>query len=135
MAIEDAVVIGHLLGHLIEDFPPETLRYKVPSLLKLYERMRKPRTTLNVQGALVNRKMNHLHDGPDQLQRDADLKNADYLSPNPWESADGPYQKQLLGFDITKDCEEKYIAWRREQKDVVCVKADHVSNGMVKDCA
>lgn len=135
MAVEDGIVIGHLLGHLIEDFPPETIRYKVPSLLKLYERMRKPRATLNVQGAMVNRKMNHLHDGPEQLQRDADLKNADYFSPNPWKSADGPYQKQLLGFGLTKDCEEKYIAWKREQKDAICVKADHVFKGMVNDCA
>ncbi|GES58476.1 salicylate hydroxylase [Aspergillus terreus] len=115
MAVEDGVVVAYLIGQLVHDFSPAMARAKVPSILKLYERMRKPRTTLNVQGAVANRKMNHLHDGAEQQQRDKDLNGADYLSSNPWKCADGPYQKQLLAFDTMRVCREEYDAWKRAQ--------------------
>jgi salicylate hydroxylase len=115
MAVEDGVLLGDLLGWLVRDFSPSTAQSKISAILKFYETLRKPRTTLSTQGAVLNRMMNHLHDGPEQLRRDADLKN--HMSPNPWKFADGPYQKALLGLDIFKDCEDKYITWRQDQQD------------------
>lgn len=118
MAVEDGVIISHLLGRLVRDFQPEIARTKVPSVLKLYERLRKPRTTLNVQGAVSNRKMYHLHDGPGQQQRDLDIKDADFVSPNPWKFVDGPYQKELLGFDALKETEATYGEWKQKEANI-----------------
>jgi len=59
--------------------------------------------------------MYHLHDGPEQQKRDKELRRADYMSPNPWKFADGPYQKELLGFDSLRDSKEKYDAWKQKQ--------------------
>lgn len=116
IAIEDGVVIGHLLGKLTHDFPQDQVQMRIPSILELYETLRKKRTTLNVQGAITNRKMFHMLDGDEQIQRDKDLAEVDWVKPCPWQWCDPSYQKRLLGVDIIADCDAKYDAWMIEHR-------------------
>ena len=50
----------------------------IPELLHLYEKLRKSRTTLNVQGAVQNREMYHMVDRPQQVARDKVLGAVDW---------------------------------------------------------
>ncbi|PVH79627.1 putative salicylate hydroxylase [Cadophora sp. DSE1049] len=116
MAVEDGVVIGHLLGLLGKDYasdpsgpPPEAFA----SILALYESLRKHRTTLNVSGARENRYMYHLPDGPEQKRRDLELQKVDWVSSTPWKYTDGPYQRELLGHDVIKEANAAYLEWKK----------------------
>jgi salicylate hydroxylase len=113
MAVEDGVVLGNLLGRLAEDFSQETAQAKVPTILELFEILRKKRTTLNVKGALANRHLFHMQDGEEQRQRDHDLRNYDGVSMSPWQWVDPAYQGQLLGFDVVEDSNTKYEGWKK----------------------
>ncbi len=69
MAIEDAAVLGHLLSRLAH---PEQL----PVLLQAYEALRLPRTAETQSQSRLNQAIFHLPDGPEQRQRDADMRQA-----------------------------------------------------------
>ncbi len=69
MAIEDAAVLGNLLSRLAH---PEQL----PILLQAYEDLRLPRTAETQNQSRLNQKIFHLPDGPEQQQRDADMRQA-----------------------------------------------------------
>lgn len=114
MAIEDGAVLGHLLGSLVEDHKqsPELAHGRVSSLLLVYEKLRKMRTTTNVKGAQANRYMFHLEDGDEQRRRDADLKAHDWIRPSPWRWADPKAQDELLGHDVIAESEREYKAWK-----------------------
>ena len=83
MAVEDGVFIGKLLGSLqtyiltlsgrenkIALLSRASVQYLTGEVLKVYERNRKARTTRNVQGAVMNRKLFHMQDGILQKIRD-----------------------------------------------------------------
>lgn len=114
MAIEDGAVLGHLLGSLVEDNKQSTelAHGQVNSLLQVYEKLRKLRTTTNVKGAEANRYMFHLEDGDEQRRRDAELKSHDWIRPSRWRWADGAAQDELLGHDVIAESEREYNAWR-----------------------
>lgn len=114
MAIEDGAVLGNLLGFLVEDCKQssESAHGHVNSLLQVYERLRKLRTTTNVKGAEANRYMFHLEDGDEQQRRDADLKSHDWVSPSRWRWADGTAQDELLGHDVIAESEREYSRWK-----------------------
>ncbi|CAE6429983.1 unnamed protein product [Rhizoctonia solani] len=69
MAIEDAVVLGGLLSgiHKLDD---------LPRLLRAYQDLRFPRTAESQKSARLNQFIFHLPDGPEQLARDADMRQA-----------------------------------------------------------
>lgn len=115
-AVEDGLVLGTLLGRLSDTLaiPGGRRRDKIHDVLVLFEKVRKPRTTLNVQGALGNRKFYHMHDGPEQEQRDKDLAEIDWVKPCKWHWADPSYQKNVLGFDMVKDANEAFGRWADE---------------------
>ena len=64
MAVEDGAVLRRILGLLNQstDVFSRPVNH-VNAVLKLYETIRKARTTLNVQGAAHNRYWYYLHDG------------------------------------------------------------------------
>lgn len=114
MAVEDGAVIGHILGRLSKEYPHETVLAIIPAALKFYERIRKPRTTLNVKGAVGNRVMYHLRDGPKQQERDADFAEVDWIRPCKWKYADPEYQKAMLGKEDVFSYEQEFEQWRKK---------------------
>jgi len=84
-AIEDAVVLVSCLRNV--DHGP------VVQALRRYEEIRRPRTS-QVQVMSRGRELqNHLADGPEQQQRDAQLANGDPLRQSAW----------LYGHDLGAD--------------------------------
>lgn len=105
MAVEDGAVLGRLLG-LFNSTP--TAGISVTHVLDLYERLRKSRTTTSVQGAVSNRRMYHMPDGVQQVERDAELEAADYSKPSLYRWLDPEYNRDMLGFDVVMDCEKAF---------------------------
>jgi salicylate hydroxylase len=54
--------LGELLGMLSKQTASGDISQHIPSLLHLYESLRKSRTTLNVQGAIANQTMFQLRE-------------------------------------------------------------------------
>jgi len=115
LAVEDGAVLGWLLGETSKRLTQEAelnASDRIQGVLKLYESLRKVRTTTNVQGAIANRMMYHLPDGPDQVKRDKELLDFDYdhgRSDIKW--ADTEYQKDMLGFDAIGDTKQAFGKW------------------------
>ncbi|KAK5052145.1 hypothetical protein LTR84_002949 [Exophiala bonariae] len=107
MAVEDGAVLGRLLG-LFQS--TSAVGMTVTDVLKLYESLRKSRTTTSVQGAMSNRKMYHMLDGSEQVERDAELQKADYSKPSIFRWLDPEYNKDMLGFDVVMDSEKAFEA-------------------------
>ncbi|KAJ5812015.1 hypothetical protein N7474_008316 [Penicillium riverlandense] len=110
MAVEDGALLGVLLGEFNKraDNTDKTIN----GVLKLYESMRKPRTTLNVKGALNNRDFYHMVDGPEQEERDASFKGYDWsIGESKFAWANVKYQKDLLRYDVLADGRERFAAW------------------------
>lgn len=81
MAVEDGACVAKLLGLASQEGA------HVPEVLDLYERLRRDRTTLNVEGATSNRKVYHAK-GEDAVERDRILKGFDWDDPD----ASSPYK-------------------------------------------
>ncbi|KAJ6005168.1 hypothetical protein N7451_003112 [Penicillium sp. IBT 35674x] len=96
------------------DYPIDVSQDKIHFILKLYEKVRKSRTSLNVLGAVANRQLYHIVDGSEQEQRDRDLR--DLIKHSKWQFTDDIYQNDLLGFDVIKDAEKQYAIWKTEAK-------------------
>ncbi|PVH97426.1 hypothetical protein DM02DRAFT_472471, partial [Periconia macrospinosa] len=75
MAVEDGATLGYLLGCFLRTSSSTLSRKEidVASVLKLYESVQKPFTTMNVKRVGVNREMYHLPDGEEQISRDGEL--------------------------------------------------------------
>lgn len=103
IAVEDGGVLGGLLGKL-ED------RSQLQGLLRVYEEMRKSRTTRIVTGSTDMRNILHLHDGERQKRRDAMLLADDVRPgfPNKWR--DPAFRNFMFGYDGAREVE---IAWER----------------------
>lgn len=122
MAVEDGALLGTLLGllkarvkrqdsNVIQEFQRFT-----PAVLKVYEELRKHRTTMNTQGAFGNRLFFHMPDGPEQEKRDKEMMSFDFLngrSEHPW--LDTEYQQNLLGHDSLAEARTVFAAWWESQ--------------------
>lgn len=120
MAVEDGAVLGRLLGLLKASAQDaETLRERIPGLLKLYESLRKRRTTVSVRGAFANRKWFHLADGPLQEARDGAMAESysEVTEQESWNFLNEDYQAEMLGFDAVEDCETAFCEWFSEAQD------------------
>ncbi|EXJ74849.1 uncharacterized protein A1O5_01545 [Cladophialophora psammophila CBS 110553] len=117
MAAEDGLVLGLLLGRLqaSDRVPDQEKRACINSVLRLFESLRKKRTTVNVKGAVANRYMYHMHDGPEQEARDRELSEVDWQKPSRWGWADINYQRKMLGFDSVADTNRAFEVWLSEQ--------------------
>ncbi|KIW98290.1 uncharacterized protein Z519_01874 [Cladophialophora bantiana CBS 173.52] len=118
MAAEDGLVLGLLLGRLqaSDRIPGQEKRACINSVLRLFESLRKKRTTVNVKGAVANRYMYHMHDGPEQEARDRELSEVDWQKPSRWGWADMNYQRKMLGFDSVADTNRAFEVWLSEQE-------------------
>ncbi|KAK5167143.1 uncharacterized protein LTR77_007873 [Saxophila tyrrhenica] len=119
MAVEDGLVLGVLLGRLQQS--PEltqdgTKQQALNQVLALYERLRKARTTINVQGALNMRDFFHLGDGEEQVWRDGIMREYNESGAWPegcrWNWGDVGYERSLLGFDLVVDAGGQFDRWR-----------------------
>jgi salicylate hydroxylase len=112
MAIEDGAVLGYLLSQVARRSSRAARLDHITDVLTLYEKLRKSRTTVNVLGAVTNRKYFHLDDGPEQIERDTELADVDWLRGHAkWKWIDSQYQADLLGFDALKDAETEFQKW------------------------
>ncbi|KAF2091132.1 FAD/NAD(P)-binding domain-containing protein [Saccharata proteae CBS 121410] len=116
MAINDGCVLGKLLGsynHSIQSQPTQlSSTHNIPSLLQLYERLRKSRTTLNVRGAIRNQHFYHMPDGEEQRRRDEQLKSTEWKGlRDEYSFVDTDYQKDLLGEDAIGNAEKAFKEW------------------------
>ena len=105
MAVEDGACLGKIIGLAAQS------NANIPQALKLYEHLRKGRTTLNVEGANENRKLYHAH-GEDAEKRTRILKDFNWDDPNaesPFKAfADMLFQRALLGFDTVHNAETAF---------------------------
>jgi salicylate hydroxylase len=97
-AVEDGAVLASLLVKL-ED------KSQLHDMLKIYEGLRKSRTTRVVQGSsYIGQKVFHLVDGPEQEQRDKDLQKPPFVGyPNRW--SDPVFQKFLFKYDPEEEAD------------------------------
>jgi salicylate hydroxylase len=106
MAVEDAAVLGELLGRIDS-------KEQLPDVLALFEALRKPRTTAVVNLSTHNRDaVFHLPDGIEQKERDRKLLKDDVQPgfPNKWR--DPQMRDFLFKYDAFSEAEE---GWERFQ--------------------
>lgn len=133
MAVEDGATLGRLLGLL--DLHQKALGSSLDNtreILKLYETLRKSRTTMNVRGAAENRFWYHLSDGPMQERRDRAL--AGTSDDTDWCWVKETYSRELLGFDAVEDAEQAFYAWL-DQKSRTVPNAERKNDMMVTTIA
>lgn len=103
-AIEDAAVIGVLLGRIPEQSPEN-----INKALRLYEVVRKARAETLVEMAAASGRAMHLGEGAAKEERDrqfAALKEKGGSVPDKW--ADADVQKTIYGFDCMQVAREKF---------------------------
>ncbi|GAB1203813.1 hypothetical protein APSETT445_002453 [Aspergillus pseudonomiae] len=110
MASEDGTVLGLLLGSIVKclenqpDSSEITLRDLVSKSLTVYEDLRKPRTTANVNGALRNRGAFHMPDGILQWMRDLVLGYSGMTHETDWIGLMSRRQSHTLAYDAVEEC-------------------------------
>ncbi|KAL6351746.1 hypothetical protein LRP88_14951 [Fusarium phalaenopsidis] len=125
MAAEDGAVLGKLLGLLSRSklYAAGRNTGLVPEILKLYETLRKVRTTLNVQGATSNQDAFHLPDGPLQEARDAWLLSSGQgPAASGFTFANWDYMWAMLAFDPVAESVEAFGAWESAHAQDAAVK-------------
>ncbi|KAH7157399.1 hypothetical protein B0J13DRAFT_671222 [Dactylonectria estremocensis] len=103
MAIEDALVLGTLLGNLTQHAPSQSigsLKSRTPSILQAYENLQRGRTTKTVANSQLQGYFNHLPPGEEQYERDADFVSFDAETTEskcPW--VDSAFNCETIGRD------------------------------------
>lgn len=102
ISVEDGGVLGGLLSKIRS-------KKDVPRVLALYEQMRRPRTSAVVLASTKQRSIFHMHDGPEQQNRDR-IMSTQYPPqpghPNQW--ADPVMQEFLFGYDADDEVERTW---------------------------
>lgn len=97
MALEDAAVLGELFGRSVNPREPAEKR----RLLEIYEQCRKPRTEMVVERGNRQQWLYHLHDGPEQVERDRAMRAMEEGEALAWR--DSGLSPQLLGYQVEED--------------------------------
>ncbi|KAK6439588.1 hypothetical protein LTR95_004198 [Oleoguttula sp. CCFEE 5521] len=97
MALEDAAVLGELFGRSKNPRAPAEKK----RLLAVYERCRKPRTEMVVQRGNRQHWLYHLHDGPEQRERDRAMQALEEGEALAWR--DSGLSARLLGYKVEID--------------------------------
>lgn len=110
MAVEDAAALAESLDHV---FSPEDLG----KALSIFETVRVKRSSQMQEASLVNGKIWHFEDGPEQEARDAamrpEVEGQHFIeSPNQW--SDPVTQTWAYGYDSLEAISD---AWREEDRD------------------
>lgn len=120
MAIEDGAVLGNLLSRIshISQLRP---------LLKAYQDLRLPRTAEVQESSRLNQRIFHLPDGPEQRQRDENMRKAMVMelsgdsgalrresvgNQNQW--ADKKKSDILFGYDADREVDKWWAAHGKE---------------------
>lgn len=111
MALEDAAVLGELFGRSENPREPSEKR----RLLAIYEKCRKPRTEMVVERGNLQQWLYHLHDGPEQEERDRAMKAMEPGEALAWR--DSGLSPQLLGYKVEEDV-DRYWQWDGEEIDI-----------------
>lgn len=112
MSLEDAAVLGEVLARYPTKTisPSQTIAFKKHAL-SIYEQCRAPRTRMVVERGNLQQYLYHLHDGPEQEERDRKMR----MQPTPPGEAlawrDPELAPRLLGYDAAKDVER---LWPKE---------------------
>ncbi|KAI6710155.1 FAD dependent oxidoreductase [Diplocarpon mali] len=103
MALEDGAVLGECLARITS-----RSRASKQRALHIYEQCRKGRTEMVVQRGNLQQRLYHLHDGPEQEERDRQMR----MVPTPAGEAlawrDPGLAPALLGYDAVKDVEKHW---------------------------
>lgn len=108
MALEDAAVLGELFGRSTNPRSPLEKR----RLLAIYEKCRKPRTEMVVRRGNLQQYLYHLHDGPEQQERDRKMRAKEPGEALAWR--DSELAPQLLGYEVSKDVDR---FWHTEMSE------------------
>ncbi|KAH6654046.1 FAD-binding domain-containing protein [Truncatella angustata] len=137
MALEDGGVLGLCLAR-INDKSPASKR----AALDVYEACRRERTEKVVQRGSYNQWMYHLHDGPEQQDRDEKLRSfeqkdqewmsqAGFVLPVSQETGEDPFPwryngvgRWLLTYDIDKDVDEGWKRFLSQEEDPFTERAN-----------
>lgn len=122
MAVEDGVILGHLLGRLTSyrsELTVETGIDGISATLQLFGLLRKHRTTTNVHGADNNRKLFHMEDGAEQEVRDKMMRMTNWTTQTATDFTwnDLAYQTDILGFDFIADADRRFDEMMKTYRD------------------
>ena len=111
MAVEDGATLGRLLGLFSRHEHPTSA---LPSLLELYQKVRKERAATTVKTADGHRRLYHMPDGSEQEERDRLYATHDWWGEDktfPWTYGDMSYGHQLYGFDTLGAADDAFEDW------------------------
>jgi salicylate hydroxylase len=97
MCLEDAAVLGELFSRAPNPRTPIVKQ----QLLEIYEKCRKERTAMIVERGNMQQYMYHLHDGPEQEERDRKMVAKEEGEALAWR--DSGLAPKLLGYQVEKD--------------------------------
>jgi salicylate hydroxylase len=103
MSLEDGAVLGECLARITFKSPAQK-----GHALKVYEKCRKERTEMVVERGNLQQYLYHLHDGPEQQERDRRMRE---IPTRPGEALawrDPGLGPKLLGYDHLRDVDEKW---------------------------
>jgi len=98
MSLEDAAVLGECLSRL-----PEKSSASKQQALRVYEQCRKERTRMVVERGNLQQYLYHLHDGPEQEERDRRMKMVPTPSGEALAWRDPELSPKLLGYNYIED--------------------------------
>ena len=99
--VEDAAVLGERLSRI-------SSKFDLPLALSVYEMCRKKRTTRVVQRGNVQQRLYHLHDGPEQRERDARMGLVPSSAGECLAWRDLEFAPWLLGYEVLRDVEANW---------------------------
>ncbi|KAI1628941.1 salicylate hydroxylase [Exophiala viscosa] len=97
MCLEDGAVLGELFSRAQNPRSPIVKK----QLLEIYEKCRQDRTDMIVKRGNLQQYLYHLHDGPEQEERDRKMKAEEPGEALAWR--DSELAPQLLGYQVEKD--------------------------------
>lgn len=133
MAVEDALILGTLLGQLTEHLSPSCpVKPHVPTVLNAYASIQRPRTATIVSHSRLQGMFNHFPPGtPAQWERDAEYAAFDMescVSFSPW--VDAAFNRLVLGYkagDVAMAVFRRLVKQGAFDDGAVDASADNVS--------
>lgn len=121
-AIEDGAVLGELFGRIQH-------KGQIKDIIRMYEEIRKPRTSRVIAGSNSRRDVYQMRDGVAQQNRDHQLRQEHSADRYPRCIEDPGFQSWLLEYDTESAVER---AWQQYQAGLTAVTKSKVGNGFVE---
>jgi salicylate hydroxylase len=103
MSFEDGAVLGECLSRMTSKSPMHKRH-----ALNVYERCRKERTEMVVERGNLQQYLYHLHDGPEQEERDRRMREVPTRGGEALAWRDPGLAPKLLGYDHLKSVDENW---------------------------